>query len=120
LARCIKAIPNESKNEFIIGVNNQNSAFLTIAEFEEFNNKIKLFDLTNFAYEEENSRKISNVVDVYTTNNNMILTQLYDEQSKTNVLSSVKFERLESGGINNEKDKVKNAFLNFEDECVFE
>ena len=120
MARCIKAIPNESKIEFVIGLHNQTSAFLTIAEFEESNNKIKLFDLIDFASEAENKRNISNVVDVYTTKDNLILTQLYDEQSRRNVLSSVNFERLENGGIDVEKDKVKKTFFNFEDEGVFE
>ena len=120
MARCIKAIPNESKNEFIIGLNNQNSAFLTIAEFEESNNKIKLIDLIDFSSEAENKKNISNVGDVYTTKENMILTRLYDEQSKRNVLGCVNYERLENGGIDVEKDKVKNTFLDFEDEGVFE
>lgn len=120
MARCIKAIPNESKNEFVIGLNNQTSAFLTIAEFEESNNKIKLFDLIDFASEAENNRSIANVGDVYTTKENFILARLYDEHRKRNVLSCVNFERLENGGIDVEKDKVKNTFLDFDDEGVFE
>lgn len=122
MARCIKSLTNESKNEFIIGLNNQTSAFLTIAEFEESNNKIKIFDLINFdnIIEGENKRKISNVIDIYNIKGNSILTQLYDEESKQNILSAVNYERLDNGEINFEKDKVKNNFLNFQDESVFE
>ena len=120
MARCIKALPNESKNEFVIGLNNQTSAFLTIAEYEESNNKIKLFDLINFDIEAENKRHIANVVDVYNAKENLILAQLYDEHNKSNILAAVSFERQENGGINTDKDKVQNSFLNFQDDSVFE
>ncbi len=122
MARCLKAIPNESKSEFVIGLNNQTSSFLTIAEYEESNNKIKIYDLTAFESEAENNRNISNVADIYVPNNNsnLIRAQLRDEGSHTNTLAAVNFERLENGGINNDKDKVKTAFLGFEDDNVFE
>jgi len=121
LARCLKAIRNESKNEFVIGLNNQTSSFLTIAEYEESNNKIKIYDLSAFENTEaEEKPKVSNVVDIYTTNENMILTQLSTEQSKMNALCAVNFERMENGEINIDKDKVKVSFLDFKDENVFE
>lgn len=121
MARCLKAIRNESKNEFVIGLNNQTSSFLTIAEYEESNNKIKIYDLSAFENTEaEEKPKVSNVVDIYTTNENMILTQLSTEQSKMNALCAVNFERMENGEINIDKDKVKVSFLDFKDENVFE
>lgn len=121
MARCIKAIPNDTKIEFIIGLNNQSSSFLNIAEFDENSNKIKIFDLINFNNEEEEKiNNISNVKDIYNVNQNLILTQLYDEDKNKNILSAVKFERNDNGSINTDKEQVKNSFLDYQDENAFE
>jgi len=120
LARCIKAIPHDTKNEFIIGLNNQSSAFLTIAEYDDINNKIKLFDLLNFEKEIENNRNITNVIDIYNIRHNLMLIQLYEDQSKKHVLTSLNIEREENGSINLDREKVKIEFLDYQDDNFFE
>lgn len=120
MARCIKAIPNDTNIEFIIGLSNQTSSFLNIAEFDENRNKIKIFDLINFNNEEDDIKNISNVNDIYNVSQNLILTQLYDEDKNKNILTAVKFQRNDNGSINTDKELVKNTFLEYQDENAFE
>ncbi len=120
MARCIKAIPNDSKNEFIIGLNNQSSAFLTIAEYDDNNNKIKLFDLHNFDDQIENKRNITKVIDIYDIKNNLFLTQLYENNNKKHLLSAINFDRYENGSIDPDNEKLKINFLDYEDDNYFE
>ena len=52
---------NENKHEFVVGISDTKCSYLTIAEFEDESNKIKLFDLFNFDdlnSENENKFKI--------------------------------------------------------------
>ncbi len=126
MARCIKAIPNEVKNEFLIGLNNQKSSFLTIAEYDELNNKIKIVDLIDFEEEainkeqEDYNYSISNVIDIYPIKNDLFLTQLHDTHSKKNVISSVNLERLEDQSVNLSRETTKNFYLNYSNTNIFE
>lgn len=122
MARCIKSIPNENKNEFLIGINNQKNSFLTVAEFDENNNKTKLVDLVDYESinTEEVKRSISNVIDVYPVKNNFFISQLYDSNINKNIISTLLFKRNEDNSINLEKDSIKNNFLDFSDENFFE
>lgn len=78
LSRCLKAIHNNSKSEYLIGANTTTSAYLISATYEDLTKKLDSKELVDFSA--INREKIINeVIDIYPYNEELIYIQVLNQ-----------------------------------------
>ena len=75
-SRCIKAVPDSNKNEFLVGVNTNSTCYVVSVDYDESSKKINSKDLITFEtlYPD---KMINSIIDLYPMNN-VITTQVYN------------------------------------------
>jgi len=113
-SRALKAIPDETKNSFLVGITSNNISEISRVDYDEENKKLSQTNLVTFSSAENNNDIINEILDIYPLNKLNFYIQLFNSSKNEYQLKYCKFNE-----ESNKYEIINNDKLKSETICDF-